>query len=225
MDYDTLISAMVTLAAAFLGAWSAFKLEDRARKRKKVEENIAAGNRAIFMLLRMFNELFNIQQQVIEPVREHPAKSIVMLPLLTRDFDELRFEVDNLSFLLETKNRQILMELLVEENRFHTAIRLLNERSNLHLRKAQPLLEKAGIVEGGEYTKDQVAGALGQRIFNQLQRYTDQVIWHIDQSIMYLQEASKRLHSALTNMYPDTKFIRFEPNKEIFAKPKSNANT
>lgn len=218
MDSSNLTSAFVTLVAAFLGAWSAFKLEDRSRKRKQVEKNIAAGNRAIFTLLRMFNELFVIQQKVIEPIRGRDSKSIIMLPLLLRNYEELRFEVNNLAFLLETNHRQVLIELLIEEERFHAAIRVLNERSNLHLREVQPLLEKAGIVEGGEYSKEQIKAALGTRIFPMIQRYTDEAFSHIDKSVGSLLEMSKRLHSAMTKLYPDAKFIRFEPDNAALAK-------
>jgi len=38
MNYDVIISAVTTLAAAFLGAGSAFKLEDRARKRRRLRD-------------------------------------------------------------------------------------------------------------------------------------------------------------------------------------------
>ncbi|MBI3609231.1 MAG: hypothetical protein HY204_00845 [Nitrospirae bacterium] len=222
MDYNMFISAVVTLASAFLGAWSAFKLEDRARKRKKQEDNIAAGNRAIFMLTRMFNELGNIQQQVIDPVRKREAKSITMLPLLTQNYDDLRFEVNNLTFLLETEYRQILMQLLIEESRFHAAIQLLNERSKLHLREVQPLLKRAGIVEGVEYSKEQIEAALGPYTFPQILRSTEQVISHIDQTVDSLLEMGERLNGALKSLFPDSKFIRFKPTNKS-ATPKLRA--
>lgn len=210
---DLVISTIATLVAAFAGAWYAFKLQDRDRERRIDADNIGAGNRALLMLLLQFNALFDIQKRVVNRVREHPGRFLAMRPMLELDYKQLRFDVSSLSFLLETEHREILPKLVVEEGRFHSVIQELNERSRLHL-KAQPLLEKAGIVEGGKYTNEELEAALGNRLFLQLQRATDEAIEHIDQTVESLLEMGKKLRSALKDLYPkgrypQAKFIGF----------------
>ena len=213
-----IVSALVTLSAAFVGAWSAFKLEDRARKRRTVEERIAAGNRAMFVLMRMFNELFVYQQRVLEPVRARDARSVLLLKNLSRNHEGLRFEVEKLSFLLETAHRQVLTELLIEEERFYTVVGMINKRSDMHLADVQPALEKAGIGEGQDHSEVDVDLALGTRRFRTMQRLTADIFTHVDKNVISLLEMSKRLHSALSKLYPKARFIRFEPDKAALEK-------
>jgi|SRR3990170_7654293 len=208
---DSIITALATLAAAYFGALFAFKFQERKEERKILTNNIAAGNRAMFLLFRQFNELSVIQKQIIEPARTHPAKFVVMRPALPLNYESLRFEVNNLSFLLETKHRQVLMDLLIEEGRFHAAVQALNKRSKVHLHDVQPVLEKAGIVEGGDYSLSQLRDAMGNRLFTQLNRATDQMINHIDDSIKSLLQMGDKLYEVLKELYPGETFIRFKP--------------
>lgn len=207
---DTIITTVATLAAAYFGALFAFKFQSRTEERKIRSNNVAAGNRAMFLLLRQFNSLSVIQKQIIEPHRKHPLKFIVMRPSLPLNYDNLKVDVNNLSFLLETKHRNVLMELLLEENKFHAAVQALNERSKVHLHDAQPVLEKAGIVDGGDYSLSQLKEALGNRLFIQLSRSTDEMIDHTDSSIKSLMEMGERLYKVLTELYPGETFIKFK---------------
>jgi len=122
---STLLSALATVVAAFLGAWYAFKLMDKDHERKKRATAVASGNRAIFTLMRQWNELGLIQRQLIDPVRSNPAKFVALLPTLPLDYEHLKLDVDSLSFLLDTEYRQYLMDLLVAEGRFQTAVRVI----------------------------------------------------------------------------------------------------
>ncbi len=207
---DTIITALATLAAAYFGALFAFKFQDRNEDRKARTNNIAAGNRAMFLLLRQFNELSVIQKQIIDPARTHPAKFVVMRPSPPLNYNNLRVEVNSLSFLLETKHRQILMDLLIDEGRFHAAVQSLNERSKVHLQEAQPSLEKSGIVEGSDYSQTQIEKALGNRLFVQLNRATDEMIDHVDSSIKSLLQMGDKLYEALRDLYPGETFIKFK---------------
>jgi hypothetical protein len=106
------------------------------------------------------------------------------------------------------------MDLLVAEGRFQTAVRVLNERSKLHFQTVQPLLERAGIAEGGDYYKKQIEAALGDRLTVQLTRFTDDVIGHVDDAIISLKETSDKLHTALKELYPKETIINFKALNE-----------
>ena len=72
------IQAVVNLFAVFFGALSAFWLENFRRSRKTTKSQIAAGNRAMFVLARFWNELMSIKNQLIEPVRNNQARMVAM---------------------------------------------------------------------------------------------------------------------------------------------------
>lgn len=209
--FEILVSAFATVVAAFLGAWYAFRLIDKDHERKKRANALASGSRAIFTLMRQWNELSVIKRQLIDPVRSHPARFVALRPTLPLDYEHLKFDIDSLSFLLDSDFRQCLMDLLLAESKFQTAVRVLNERSKLHLQTVQPLLERAGIIEGGDYTINQLKTALGERLAVQLSRLTDDVIEHVDHSVMSLKETSDKLHVALRQLYPKERVINFEP--------------
>ena len=51
------ISALATLAAAFFGARYAYKLQSDAAKREEMKTRVEAGNRAVFELVRIYNQI------------------------------------------------------------------------------------------------------------------------------------------------------------------------
>ena len=210
--FKDFLPAIATLLAAFLGAWFAFILENRKKERELEDKNIAAGNRALFVLIRQLNVLLVFQKQAIEPVRNHPGIFIAMEPLLPRTYDSLKFDVDSLSFLLETDYRQVLMEIMIEELSFQETIRAINERSRIHFTQVQPLMEKAGIIEGGEYKNSDFERILGNRLYLHLRRLTDAVVDHVDKTVISLRKMSEELRNVLRKLYPDAKFIQLKEN-------------
>ena len=213
---ELIISAIPSLVAVFLGAWLAFKFQNLARKKETRANAVAAGNRTIFTLMRQYNSLLLLQRDIIEPARSHPLRFVAMLPSLNLDYKDLKFDIDSLSFILETSHRHCLADLFMAEQKFQTAMLLFDERSRLHLQTVQPLLEKAGLIENNNgtcTTKQEVEGVLGARVSNYLSRLTDDAIEHIDLAVKDLKETSDNLNRALKQLYPEGQFINFEPLK------------
>ena len=217
VDYITPLATLVAaLMGALAGAFGSYKLSARSEEKKKRANEVAAGNYAIFTIMRQWNELWQIQQEIIEPFRLHPCKSIALPSTLPSDFGHLKFDFDSLSFLLETKHRGCILELYLAESRFQAAFRILNERSKLHMDIVQPLLEKAGITAGNNYItrnpEDFIKDTLGDRVAVTLAKLTDGVIEHVDRTLPFLKETSDKLHAALKELYPGKKFINFVPS-------------
>ena len=160
----------MTLVAAFAGSWYAFRLSDSAKARSTVREQVAAVNRAQFVLIQQVNALKLIQSQTIEPVRLHPGRFLAMRPQLPMHGACSRLDLDSLSFLLETDDRELLFHLLIEQERFETIVQAMNERSRLHLEVVQPKLAAAGIAEGVDYLPSQIIGALGDTVVVHMKR-------------------------------------------------------
>lgn len=220
---------MATLLAAFLGAWFAFRLQNNREENKKHQENIGAANRALFTLSRFISALEDIKRQVIDPVRDRPDRFVAMLPFLISNYDALRFDTKSLTlrfdtksltFLLESNSPNLLGELITEENRFHQAINLLSNRSELHRHQVQPLLEAAAVRIGGEHPIADIKKALGARIFTQITMATDDLIEHVDQTLSTSEYLSKRFVVAMKEIYPKSKFITVEKRRQPNNAPK-----
>lgn len=121
------IQATVNLLAVFIGALSAFWLENFRRSRETKKSQVAAGNRAIFVLARIWNELMVVRNQLIEPVRSNPARMVAMQAMIEKPQEKVSIEATELSYLLDKKQGTLLMKLLIDVQFF------LNETKSKNL--------------------------------------------------------------------------------------------
>ena len=217
---NQVVPAAATLLAAFVGAWLAFRLTDKAHERRTEAANVAAINRALFVVLRQFNAIKNVKDQLIDPARDDPARFINMHALMPLEYGSLRPDFESVSFLLETDKRGLIVDLMLND-RFHNAIFAVNERSRLHLEIVQPLLTQAGVREGGQYPLQAVERALGPQFGPHLKRSTEDAITHVDSCSRSLLAFGNHFADEMKKLYPKNKFIKFEPK----AAPNSRLET
>jgi len=179
-------------------------------KKKKKNKKISIANRALFTLFQRLNNLSLFQKDFIDPHREDPGIHIAMIPALDFEEKETFFDIDSLKFLLYSKHQQLLFDLHIEDQRYRTAARCINFRSQIHLNQAQPLMQRAGLIEGKEYTLDDYQRALGPLISAHLKKATDDVVYHVDRTIDSTEKVKNKLHEALKDIFPGDKFINFE---------------
>ncbi len=171
---------------------------------------IAAGNRALFVLLQQANTLKLYQHDFINPVRESPGRHLELRPTLHYQEDSLLFDLKALDFLATPKHQQTLFELTIEEARYREAIKSINTRSRLHLETIQPTLAALGLRHGVEYTGEQFKAALGDFLYEHLRNLTDGVVMHVDRTVDSLISMKQRLRASLIDCHPTGKFIDFE---------------
>ena len=206
--FKVYLPAMATLMAAYFGAKYAFDLQTEKEKATIKQSNIVNGNLAIFNILRMINNLLDYQKQIIDPVRNKPTSFLEMSPTLPSEVDNVSLNIEKLSFLLATDDPNILGELSIEESRYQRAMDAIKERSRIHRNEAQPLLDRAGIIHGGNYTFEEIKSALGNRLYTTLQQSTKQIVEHVDATIDSLREIGNKLHKALKGLYPNEEVTR-----------------
>jgi hypothetical protein len=208
---NMLLTAVVTLGAAFLGAGYAFRLNDNANARQTVQGQVAAVNKALFVLVRQFNSLRAIQNQIINPSRADLTRFINLRPVLPMSVVSPKLDVDSLSFLLETECRGLLMELMIEQERFETSVQAINERSRLHIEVLQPRMAAGGIMEGVDYPAEKVIEILSKPLVLHMQRATDAAIQHVDDTVNSNLAFAKRFHKEMKVLFPKYRIIHFEP--------------
>ncbi len=217
-DKTIFLPAIATLAAAYLGAWAAYKLADNKNKREYRDACLQNGNRVLFALYERIKALKLVQTQSINPQRDHPLNMISMRPLLNYSYPESEFNIESLMFILGTKHKQLLLDLQNEKECFRVAFSLIKHRSELHYHYVQPAIEASGLQEGGDYTRQDFIDALGERIYAQLTQATDDLIENVDKTIVSSEIIKARLVTALKDMFPGNTILNFgfqekEPNK------------
>ena len=157
----------------------------------------------------MANILFVYRRQFIEPLRGKSTAFLEIQPSLYLLEDNINFNVENLFFLLKSDSINFVGELMVEKSRFQSALDAINERSRVHRFEVQPTLEKAGFMQGGNYTVEQIEAILGSRLYHTIKSSTDQVITHVDETIISLKSAGDKLSNLLKGIFPGERIISF----------------
>ena len=200
---------LATFLAALVGSLSAFRLKDNADRRRQVENEIDAGNRALFSLFQQLNTLGRYQRAIINPVRTKPSRVFEMRPSLQEDPAEFSIDLKDLSFLLSTKHKQILCDLFIEDQRYRQAIKAINHRSELHYRECQPVVDRNGWRDGGAYSEQAFRSAVGERLFSEMVESTNNVVEHVDKTVVSLERGKDNLVAALKDLYPASNLLYF----------------
>lgn len=214
--FSAYLPALTTLFAVYLGAKYAFDLHSNKEKIEIQNRNIVIGNLTIFDITRMINSLLAYQRQIIDPVRNKPSVFLEMSPTLFLPKEDLTIKFDDLSFLLELGDPNLLGELSVAEQKYEKALDAINARSNMHLREVQPRLEMAGVKEGGDYKMQEIESALGNRLFVSIKRATSEVIAHVDETIYSLEEIGRKLSDLLKKNFPLKKVFNISVPKPSY---------
>lgn len=212
--FTAYVPALVTLLAAYFGAKFAFDFQRNREIEAEKTKNLVNGNLAIFKLISMLNTLLAYQKQIIQPFRNKPTAFLEMSPTLQLTKEDITINIETLSFLLDTDDRNLIGEIAVERERFKSALDAINERSVVHRQEAQPLLAAAGVVQGGNYASEQIEAVLGNRIYVTLHQATDQVVEHVDSTIISIQEICNKLTESLKKQFPSATVLRFSIPKE-----------
>lgn len=199
--------AIATLFAAFFGASYAFKLNLEKEERAARKKNIVAGNLVVFNLTRMLNILLDYQKQIVEPIREKELAFIEMKPTLHLVEDDINLDLDSVAFLFDSEDANLLGVLSVEKSKFKRTIDSINLRSQFHIYKLQPILERDDVKEGENHPLSQFEQTLGPQLYATMQSSTKQIIENVDSTISSMQKTSKDLTAMLKKIYPNERII------------------
>ena len=209
-----ILSAIATLLAAFMGAWFAFKLEEDHRKDERDKKNISACCNAIFILSEQFKMLDKFQKEEIKPIKGKSDIWLEMEPLTHMDHKTLKFNIENLQFILDTTHKDILSQLLSQDELFHKTISMINMRSQLLLEKLPPefipnmkINKEQGKLEGKKIESLELRDRENIR---RLENLTNKIIQHINKAIASTKKFNKIFIKAIKDIYPESNTISFE---------------
>ncbi len=204
------ISAGTTLLAAFCGAWFAFLFAKWQSKADEKNYQAAAANRALFVLTRQFNALENIRRQRLVLLEDKLDRHLSLMPSPELNYSQWRVDFSSLQFLLATSNTELLLDLMLQDEKFHAAVQSINERSKLHLQSVQPLLVRAGFETNANYPLDQFEEALGPHVTARIRSATDEVYLHVSKSCESSPQIVATAAKSFEEIFPKHKFLYFD---------------
>lgn len=201
------VPALATILAAYFGAKYAFDCQSKKETENTKRKNIVNGNVVIFNISRIISDLLNFQKDIIDPVRGKTTAFLEMSPTTHLPKEDISVDLNSIYYILETEDRNLLGELSAELSKYQTTLVAINERSRFHIHEVQPTLEKAGIVEGGNYSHKQMETVLGNRLYITMHKATEQVIESVDNTLLSLQEVGSKLTQSLKKQFPGETII------------------
>jgi hypothetical protein len=205
---EKLIAGLGTLLATFVGAWLAFRFAKSTRDQTREDDNVTAGNLALFTLTTMWNQTRQHQKEVVIEYRAR-ADAWLNLPVSSPLNGNLAFELKDLAFVAE-RAPKAFSSLLLEQERFRLSAYMVEEHRRVALDQAWPKLAAAGIAMNEGRPVDEVEHVLGTDITRQLKVITAGIIKNFDENESSLKIAFGELRSAMVKCFPSRKFINFK---------------
>ena len=146
MPYDLLILDVIkSLAGAFFGATLAFAFERWKKNREERNKRMNCCRITQFGLFCRVNTLNNILRQYLTPQQQNLNRWAELLPTLVVD-EQPRIPLDELSFLLDSVEPNLLRDLYIAQSKYGTYIQLIRTHS---LQRSNITMKRKRIFSGG----------------------------------------------------------------------------
>jgi len=209
---------LLATLGTFLGAFFAFRLNEHKDKDKIIREQKKALNRALFILgrqqnvLLLLNEHLSLFKNEFERTFNLPALSLPSYPDLIQNFQEL-------DFLFESSQPNILMMLAIEQERFYQTMESIRIRNTFYVNEVLPEIHRLEL-NHKELTLSQISKVLGEKIFGEAINGTRSLYFHVEQGNKSISELLETLFKLAKEIFPDERFPKFERDPNLSAIPK-----
>jgi len=207
---DRIAAVLGSILGTFLGALLAFTFAKFTRNQIRNDENVAAGNLALFALVSMYNKTKQYQGEVIDLYRNRHDAWLNLPVTFQLDMGGLFLDPKSLAFIAQSYPA-IFADVLLEEERFRLVAHMVTSHRSLCLEKMWPRLSEAGVPLGGSHALSEIEGILGPALVQQARVTSAGIIRNIDQNVLSLVSAFRALRKKLKELYPSRKFMDFTP--------------
>lgn len=212
--YGYFASLAIAILGTFSGAAAAFYLNERKETRQLVRARVNLLRAAQFRLIQQINTLETVNRVLAEH-KDSEARHIYLPGKLRSSQRGKLLEISDLEFILEDHDPNLLMALSVEQERFETAIAVVEDRYDFHLNQFQPALEPLENLEPGRTaTTDEVRQTVGERIWLTAISHSDNVYKHVPETVESLLATLEDLTALAKESYSQYKFIEFQLTAE-----------
>ncbi len=199
-------TAFLATVGTFIGALFAFRLNEAKESTKTNKERKAALNRALFIVVRQYDAMRFLADQ-LAPYQTEFEKAFNCPAFRPPPYSDLTHDFEALDFLLEVGEHNVLMRLSLEQEGFHQAIESLRVRNDFYVNEVQPVIAKSGFnlcaVPAHEFQ-----AALGEQLFSRSINEASVMYAHVADLRKSLLVTHAELFGAAKKLYPDGKFIK-----------------
>lgn len=204
--YEFLRSAIPASVGAFAGAFAAFLLENRRRRRDETKERIRNGNLALYTLHLYWDRIEQYSKDVLRPNLDEPDLWINLPPAET-GLGVGDLDTSDVSFLLATPHVNLYADFHMQKRRFGTFVRIVEKRDTIILSHVRPRMTEAGFVGGQKLDLKKIVDLIGEDTRVELDALTNAIFQHASKNQKEFQSAFYDLRGALGELNPKEKFI------------------
>lgn len=208
---ELLIQSLTALGAAYAGARYAFINSGERENAKQRDAQVEACNQAMLTLSRQFNRMLNVRAQVLDPLRDDPARHFLVHPS-DEYVPDWHVNAPSLAFLAATEAHDVPFMVALLSDKFHGAMRALQARSKCHAEFQLALelsLKSAPRSSAEEMNLDEVEKRVGERISAFLRQTTNQAFDLLDDALAAYEKAGRDVPQVLRTLYPQKKVLGF----------------
>ncbi|WP_157822254.1 hypothetical protein [Shewanella sp. Actino-trap-3] len=121
----------------------------------------------------------------------------------------MKYNYDELGFLLE-EYPQLVMNLVIEQERFEQAFKSIELRNEFYVNEVQPALSRLNL-NGKSIVITDFANVLGERLFEGSIGSAKTIYFHLGEADKSIVEIYDELIAASRKVFPGEKFIKWKP--------------
>jgi hypothetical protein len=200
--------AFLALLGTFFGALFAFRLDENKEATRELQRRKATLNRALLVLGAQHNEVRLIKGQ-LDKFKDLKACAFNMNAAQPVETLRLEQKLDDLDFLLESGDPNMIFKLHLEQLRFDQVLEAVRMRNKHCIEVLQPAMERHKM-RGRQLTQAQVRELLGDMIFETAVNSTATMAYHVDASDLSIPELAADLRALAKKILPGERFVLFE---------------
>ena len=209
IEINNYIPLFGTLVGAFVGAWSAFKLNQLRELKKEKQEHVSAGNNAIFTLYQMWESLSAYKSEVLDPFRGQDNAWLIMKVVYTEQYSAVKIDIDRAGFLLDTKFSDVCRKLYIAQTKYNVDFVVIRKRTELFLDTVSPKIERMEI-EGIDISNHiLIEKKIGKSLSLTLKEHYKNIVLGIETDIPYITQTYNELRNAMKSLYPEAEILEF----------------
>jgi len=210
---DVLAAGFFALLGTFVGALLAFRLEEAREKSKEAGRRQGALSRALMVLGAQQNANYGFAK-AMRPYHTDVERATNLQALQPPEIFQLRQNLDELMFLLEVSDPNLLMDLYLEQERFDQTMMAVKMRNEFYVKQFQPAIAGKGL-NNRELPIAEIKEAVGEYVFESIVSITRGMYFHVYESEKSIPIVFDHLRTEAKRLYPKVKFIRFDVKEPL----------
>jgi hypothetical protein len=198
------ITGVLPFVGTLVGAGVAF-MSDQVKEDKRIEDNqVAAINRTMMALIAQLQELGRLDIEI----RAHGEPYIMTPPMAIPENLGYRVTTDDLAFLVDHRQVEILSKLQLEQRRFDSAFFTIQDRNKIMVDSIQPKMAAAKF-GGKKITLQMLKDCLGEFDYGRLVTSTNNVLTNVPTTVESCPEILDELTKIGKTLFPHRIIVKF----------------